>query len=336
MTVILMSDLLFELMDYLITRRTPLSVVLRLIWYKLPDIIVLTLPVAVLLAIFMSVGRLVRDSEMTVMRTSGVSFISLISPLIIVGVLISGMAFLFGDYIAPRANASFEELFRTVIFRENLPQVEQDVFFKGTGDHYFYVRSIDRTNGTMKDVLVYKTNFSRVPDLISAKEAFYENQTLILKDGISREFDNSGFITSEKKFGEVAINIGQDLDALFGVVKSTSEMTRKELSEQIAIFSRSGVDVNELIVDYHRKLSVPLVSLVFVLLGAPFSVKFGKGGIFLGAGLAIGIALLYYVFSAFCRTLGAEGIITPILGAWLPTVLFLLVGTNFLRVVERV
>ena len=336
MTVILLSDLLFELMDYLITRRTPLGVVLKLIWYKLPDIIILKLPVAVLLAIFMSVGRLVRDSEMTVMRTSGVSFFALVLPLLVLGIVISGIAFLFSDYIAPSANNKFEQLFRTVIFRENIPEIDQNVFFKGTGDYYFYVRSIDRTNGTMKDVMVYNVNFSRVPDLITAKEAVYENMTLVLRDGISREFDSAGFVTSEKKFGEVAINIGKDLDTLFGSIKSTSEMTRKELAEQIAIFRRSGVNVNELIVDYHRKLSVPLVSLVFVLLGAPLSVKFGRGGIFLGVGLAIGIALLYYVAGAFCRTLGAEGIITPFLGAWLPTGVFLVVGVSLLLLVERV
>ena len=336
MTVILMSDLLFELMDYLVSRRTPLAVVLKLIWFKLPEIIILTLPVAVLLAVFMSVGRLVKDSEMTVMRTAGISFVSLVTPLILLGIVISSMAFLLGDYIVPKANAEFEEVIRRVIFQDNLPQIEEDVFFKGTGNYYFYVRFVDRTNGVMKDVLVYRTNYIGLPEIISAKEACYEEKTFILKDGISREFDEAGFVTSEKKFQKVAINIGQDIDTIFGVQKSTSEMTRKELAEQIAIFSRSGANVNELIVDYHRKVSIPLVSLVFVLLGAPLSIKFGKGGTFLGVGLAIGIALIYYVLSALFRTLGIEGIIAPILGAWLPTVFFLTIGVSLLWEVERV
>lgn len=336
MTVILMSDLLFELMDYLVSRRTPLDVTLKLIWYKLPEIILLTLPVAVLLAVFMSIGRLVKDSEMTVMRTAGISFFSLVLPLIILGVIISGFAFFLGDYIVPTANAGFEEVIRKVIFQDNLPQVEEDVFFKGTGNYYFYVRYVDRTNGIMKDVLVYQTNYTGVPELISAKEASYEEKTLILRDGVSRDFDEAGFVTSEKKFGEVSINIGQDLETIFGVQKGTSEMTRKELAEQIAIFSRSGANVNELIVDYHRKISIPLVSLVFVLLGAPLSIKFGKGGTFLGVGLAIGIALLYYVLSALFRTLGGEGVISPILGAWFPTILFLILGTTLFWSVERV
>ncbi|HHY18801.1 MAG TPA: YjgP/YjgQ family permease [Firmicutes bacterium] len=336
MTVILMSDLLFELMDYLVSRRTPLSVILKLIWYKLPEIILLTLPVAVLLAVFMSLGRLVKDSEMTVMRTAGISFLSLVSPLIVLGVVISGIAFLLGDYIVPQANSEFEQIIRKVIFEENLPQIEEDVFFKGTGNYYFYVRYVDRTQGIMRDVLVYETNYTGLPQLISAKEASYEQKTLILRDGISRDFDQSGFVTSEIKFDEVSINIGQDLNTIFGVQKSTSEMTRKELAEQIAIFSRSGANVNELIVDYHRKLSIPLVSLVFVLLGAPLSVRFGKGGTFLGVGLAIGIALVYYVLSAFCRTLGGEGILHPFLGAWLPTFIFLVAGICLFWDVERV
>lgn len=336
MTVILMSDLLFELMDYLVSRRTPIVIVLKLIWYKLPEIILLTLPVAALLAIFFSIGRLVKDSELTVMRTAGISFISLVTPLIIVGILISAFAFMLGDYIVPKANTHFEEIIRKVIFQDNLPQVEENIFFKGTGDYYFYVRSVDRTNGVMEDILVYQTNYNGLPQLISAREASYEAKTLILKDGISRDFDKNGFVSSEKKFAEIAINIGQDLETIFGVQKSSSEMTRKELAEQIAIFGHSGVNVNELIVDYHRKVSIPLVSLVFVLLGAPLSVRFGKGGIFLGAGLSIGIALIYYVLSAFCRTLGVEGIINPIISAWLPTIVFLGAGVLLFWDVERV
>ena len=65
---------------------------------------------------------------------------------------------------------------------------------------------------------------------------------------------------------------------------------------------------NELIVDYHRKLSVPLVGLVFVLLGsAQRQVRQRRN--LLGVGLAIGIALLYYVAGAFCRTLGQKGLL---------------------------
>ena len=116
----------------------------------------------------MSVGRLVRDSEMTVIRTRGA--FALVLPLLVLGIVISGIAFLFSDYIAPSANNKFEQLFRTVIFRKTFLKSIKMSFFKGTGDYYLrsvhqpYQWNYERRNGL-------QVNFSRVPDLITAKEA---------------------------------------------------------------------------------------------------------------------------------------------------------------------
>src|SRR5690554_3041149 len=80
-TVILLSGLLFELTDLIFVKSVPVATVGRLLLYKIPALVVLTLPIAALFATLFSLGRLVQDSEITVMRGSGASFPRLILPI---------------------------------------------------------------------------------------------------------------------------------------------------------------------------------------------------------------------------------------------------------------
>ncbi|GAG71970.1 unnamed protein product, partial [marine sediment metagenome] len=77
LTFILLMDQLFRLIDLFVRKGLPWDIVGQILIYTLPLIISYTAPMAILVAIIMSFGRLSRDNEILALKTSGVSFLSL-------------------------------------------------------------------------------------------------------------------------------------------------------------------------------------------------------------------------------------------------------------------
>lgn len=80
--------------------------------------------------------------------------------------------------------------------------------------------------------------------------------------------------------------------------------------------------VRRLEVEYHKKLSIPLACVVFVLVGAPLGIRSRRGGIGIGAGTGILFFLIYYLFLVGGEQLGDRGLVTPFWAMWAPNVVF--------------
>ena len=85
-------------------------------------------------------------------------------------------------------------------------------------------------------------------------------------------------------------------------------------------------NVRKLAVEYHKKLSIPVACVVFVLLGAPLGIRSRRGGIGIGAGTGILFFLVYYLFLVGGEQLGDRGIVSPLWAMWAPNVVFGSIG----------
>jgi lipopolysaccharide export LptBFGC system permease protein LptF len=90
-------------------------------------------------------------------------------------------------------------------------------------------------------------------------------------------------------------------------------------TEQLA---QSGFDVVRQRVALYRKLSFPFVTIVMTLIAVPFAVTIGRSGAMAGIGVGIAIALAYWTTILFFAAMGSGGLLTPILAAWAPNLLF--------------
>ncbi len=99
-------------------------------------------------------------------------------------------------------------------------------------------------------------------------------------------------------------------------------MNYRELDRYIAELSASGFDVIPLRVELQRKLSFPFVTLILTLIAVPFAVTMGRHGALSGVGIGIVLALTYWVVISVFAAIGSAGIVTPLLAAWAPNVLF--------------
>ena len=325
-TVMLLSGTLFDLMDYIFTNRMPVPVVLELLVHSIPSITVITLPIAALFATLLGLGRLVRDSEMGAIRSAGVSFRRASVPVIVASILVSGLAYVLNEHIAPSSLHRAQNLVREALFSDAMPTIEENVFFRGTGDRYFYVGRIDTKNSEMRTILIYEMDGSVYPGIISAESGTFGEGVWHLRNGVRRTFDKRGHTVDEVAFDELIYHMPPDEVPNFGNQKTTGEMTREELGEYVELFKRSGLDVKRLEVEYHLKLALPFASFIWVFLGAPLCLHSHRSARVFGVVASILIAFAYFVVTALFRSLGNNGVISPLAAAWLANIVFFVAG----------
>lgn len=324
-TIVLLTGLLFQLTDLIFVYDVAVPTVAKMLVYRIPATAVMTLPIATLFSTLLAIGRLVQDSEMTVMRGSGVSFPRLIVPVLLLGLAISGLNYAASERIVPSANNKFENLVRQIIFSEGKPVVEENVFFHGGEDRYFYIGEVRTKTNELKDILVYQLEESDFPSIISAKTGLFLENVWVLFDGVYHELDDAGFVEFESKFQRMEIITEQEGEIYLGNQRTVDEMNRKELGEYIERFQRGGIKVRGFVVDYHMKLALPVASFVFALFGAPLALK-GRGGRSFGVVVSLIVLLVYYVSISVGRSLGVNEVLTPWLAAWLVNLIFAAVG----------
>lgn len=336
-TIILLGNYLFQLTDLIIVKEVPIALVLRLLLYNLPDIIVRTFPIAILFSTMTGIGRLNRENEITAFRMGGISLYRLIIPVLILGIIVSGLTFVFNEEIVPWSNHKAQNIIRNTILKESMPNTREEVFFKGPKDRLFYVKEYNEEQDLLKDIVIYNINQNNreesFPEVITAKSGRTEENLWVLQNGIIHEYNDQGNIILESQFEEMEFQITEEMREVYGNQKTTNEMSREELAKNIRLFRKSGINVDSLLVDYHLKLAQPLVAFIFVLIAVPLSLT-NKESKTINITLTIIIIFFYYLMQSVSRSLGRNQILPPLIAAWLPNIIFLLLGMLILFMQE--
>ena len=99
-------------------------------------------------------------------------------------------------------------------------------------------------------------------------------------------------------------------------------MSYSELREHINGLRASGLNVTEYLVQLQRKLAFPFITLIMALIAIPFAVTTGKRGAMYGIGAGIVLAIVYWMAISVFGALGTAGLISPVLAAWSPNLIF--------------
>jgi len=99
-------------------------------------------------------------------------------------------------------------------------------------------------------------------------------------------------------------------------------MTYGQLKRYIGQLQTSGYQVIGYIVQLHRKVAFPFVTVIMTLLAVPFAVTTGRRGALYGVGVGIVLAITYWIALSVFVALGSGGVMTPMLAAWAPNILF--------------
>ncbi len=170
MTIILLMDKIFLLIDLLIRKGVNFWVVSELMLYSLPFVISFSVPIGVLIASVMVFGRLTHDNELTAIRSAGINPLKLFVPLVgLIGFVTIWMVF-FNGYILPEATHRARNLLTDIAQKKPSVRIYEGVFLEDFPGYIIYFGSIDDRTGNVSDVTIWQQKgHGEPPILIKAK-----------------------------------------------------------------------------------------------------------------------------------------------------------------------
>lgn len=326
---------IFQGIGMMVEHKPAFRLVAALYLLKIPRILSQVTPVAVLLSTLMTLGLLSRNSEVTAMKSSGISLYKIVFPILVIAFMVSLFSLFSNEYIVPHTNreamfiekVAIKKKSRKSFFRQN------KIWYRG--DNAIYnIQLFEPDTNTLKGVTIYYIGdgFS-LSKRIEAKEAVWEGASWRFYDVREDIFDNGGIMSNS--YRELPVRFPETPET-FGVEERDSEeMGFWELREYISKLRSEGYDSTRLVVDLYSKLSSPFTALVMAFLGIPFALKGGRSaGIAFGVGISVLIGFGYWLVMSFGLSLGRAEALPPLLSAWGANIVFGLTGILMMMKVE--
>lgn len=339
-SVFIGTSTLFRIAQYVTQYGASTSSVVKLFFYSLPSIIDLTFPMSMLLASLLAFGRLSGSSEITAMRSGGISFFRLSAPVFVVAFFVSVFSIYFHENVVPQSNEAYNRVVRLEIQKNTAPKSQEHIVIKdvksGLLQRLTYARKFEEVNNTMYAVVLQEFDKDgRLARVQNAEKAVWTDNSWIMYNGVVHDLSTEGSIDRTLRFEEQMMPLEKAPDTISSEQKKPEEMTIKELKQHIDILAKEYVKANTFEVELHQRLSIPMASFIFALIGTPLGLQPHRSSSSIGLGISIIIIFIYYTIMTVTTALGQGGAIPAVIAAWIPNIIGIIAGVLLVRKASR-
>lgn len=332
--VLLALDLLSKTGDILAAPGNGQAEVLRYASLRLPQLVANFLPYSVLLASLLTFWPLNQNSEVIAMRAAGLSAHQVLAPMLLTALLVAGVSFGFNERILTRANATLKAWeaaeYGPIPQLDNAAGAPRSNIYLTDGESILSAATLSGSGANI--VLTGVTWYARAPggiirEQIRSARAVYAAPGWRLENPV--KFDVAGAVTERP----AALVVGQGLSPERIMLQSVDPDAQSfwELKESIDAYETAGRNTDEMRAKWWHRLSGPLSALLMPLLGSIAAFGLARSGqLFVRAIIGMALGFAYFVVDNAALAMGSFGGYPPLLAAWAPFVLFLLVGETVL------
>jgi lipopolysaccharide export system permease protein len=330
------ADQLRTIFNLVMRAGVPWSMAFTILGLHLPEIIVITIPIGVLLGTLLVFNRLSGDSEIIALRTSGVSFYRIMVAPLLFGILTSFISFCINEFIVPPATRTAKKLEFLALYKSEMPSGSANFTYMERGkdlslERVFYIGYYD--GKIIRNVIVLDFTRDKLVQIIAAAEGQWERGQWALKKGRTYALSGDSDITRIMQFKDLTLpGIKNAQKALESSAVSPKEMNMLELNHYVDILRNSNSVTNDLLVRLYQKVSQPLACLIVALAGAPLGLLARRSRTNIGLIYSAAVVFLYYVLQSSSGALGEAGRISPLLAAWLPNIVIGVIGSVILYI----
>jgi len=294
--------------------------------YWLPDSMFMVLPAAVLFATVFAIGALTRHSEITAAKASGISFYRFIAPIFVGAVIATLLGLVLGE-LAPITNKKRLEILQGD--QVNFGNDRYNFAYAADGGRVYKIGALHLVESSLEGIVIERKG--KGPDypsyVVSANSGRYKPATgWVLKAGALHIIPDTLHNLTFSFDSLVDRHFTEPPKQLTLAQKAPTDMGFRELGRFIASMERSGADVNELRVERMLKIAIPITCIVILLFGAPLATSTQRGGAAYGVGLSLATTVIFLMLIQLTKGIGGKGMIPADLAAWLPSIIFGLVG----------
>jgi LPS export ABC transporter permease LptG/LPS export ABC transporter permease LptF len=336
-TFVLFIRYLPHLLEMIVRNSASLGSVLEIVLLTLPDMLTVTIPMAVLVGILLGLSRLAADSEITAMRASGIGVWSFVRVVGMVAVVAWGASMWDSLYLAPKAAAAMMRLENSLANAQASYEVQPRVFYEDFKDYVLYVQDVRAGAGAAnwRGIFLADVTDPGAPKITTADRATVVNgpgqtMTMRLRDGteIGTVPDQPGQDTlSTFSQTDLPLQTGAQEDIRLG--RSDTPILAMNNRELLARAHGKNGEIYQ--IEFQKRLAYPAACLVLMLVGVPLGISSRRGGKGAGFVLTIALVFVYYFLSSTGTALARQHKIPAFLGVWQANLIFAVCGLVLLR-----
>lgn len=301
---------------------------------RIPYLILLTSPVMVLLSGLFLMDSLSKYNESIAIRAAGISIFRMVTPLIWFGFIFSIIVMILGETVLPKA-----EEYRQYVYTEKIKNMKMEdkklrsnIHYLGSDNNLYYIGFFDGYRNLLRtiDITTYVPGTGMVMKKITASDAKWKDNEWVFENCNIRYYRQGG-LDSLQFFDSTVI---EEVDVTpIDFIKSAKKpmsMNFFELREYIGRLKKVGEKYTKELTELNLKLSFPFANLIILLFSVPLvstSSRSRSRGLVFGMGLLV--CFLYLSVLRICQSLGYNGVLSPMMAAWFPNLVFALVGVYF-------
>jgi lipopolysaccharide export system permease protein len=337
-SVVLMfqANMLIALFKTLSLTHVPPGAIAQLLLFKTPNFLQMTLPVGVALASSLAISRLARESELTAMRAAGMSIRRVVRPVVFAGLAVAALNFFVVERVMPPSEFKARRLMNDVQMLALNPDFRSNVTINlknYTASFGSVTRGRAPGEVVLNDVTLIERRSPKEIVLITADRGTYKEGNWTILAPYFRYLKGNDLISASTQRD---LKILEPISVPDFFLSPTQE--EKSMVEILAAIKQAKLlrqDTRGLETALHTRLSVPAACFVFALTGSMFAVWMSRAGPFVGVLFSLAMVLAYYnAFVISTEIFGRNGWLPPIAAAWLPNVIFFLLGLWAIRRAE--
>lgn len=328
----------FERVDNFIEHKAHLSQYILYFSNKIPMIVVQVAPMAVLMGVFMSLGGLSRNSELTAMRASGISLWRITVPLLATALLITGMLQVANEFVVPLSAQKVNYILQIQVKGKPQLAIKRDRLWFREGNAIINVRQALPEKNALQGVTIFKIGEDfQLRSRIDAPKATYVKGEWQFENTTVRQFPtDAAEVATVEHYDRKSAELSKTPDDFRTAERKTEELGVRDLRKMTTKLAEEGYDATRYRVDMHARLATPFASVIMAFLGIPFALQ-KKRGASLATGITISVAIgiSYHIIQAMLLAFGYSSVIPPVVAAWAPNLLFGLFGVWLLLMVRE-
>lgn len=347
--VLLLGNVLKEILKLLVSGQVRIGLVTEAVWLLIPFVLVFALPIGFMTSTLLVFGRFSADQELTAARASGVSLLSLATPILLLSLLCCGASAWINMEWGPRSRVAYKNLIeeaRTDLANVQLPENRMIYDFPG------YIIHVDKNrNGNLENILVYSNNMTVFARHGRIEPGTTNGQLIVnlsdiswvmgLTNGASRSFflpqwplkinvssarhQSAQPKISDMTFGQLQVEL-REREHLLNLMPSGTNspaQLRVQLNEMEKLIEQVRAQMSE-------QIAFSFACFSFALVGIPLGIRMHRRETNIGIVVALALALVYYSFVILGSSLASRPEFFPHLIFWIPNFIFQAVGAVLL------
>jgi lipopolysaccharide export system permease protein len=341
-SIVLAVGSLFDLVRQVAEAGLPITVAIEVMALKMPQFVVYSFPMSILLSGMMTYSTFSANSEIIAFRSCGISIYRLIVPALVLSVIVTGITFFFNELLVP-VSSQKATMTLTQALKQDKPTFKKDniivpeykeVDRNGKKEQVlvrlFYAEKFDGKTMTGLTIIDRSQADKGLSQILNAQSAVWngDRNTWDFANGTIYLVAPDASYRNIVTFQHQQLQLPKSPFELAAPDKNPDDMSVSESMDYLEQIRLSG-DTKKILsvaVKIQNKLALPFVCIVFGLVGSSMGIRPQRTGKATSFGVSVLLIFGYYLMMFICGALGQAEIISPFLAGWLPNFIGLAIG----------